>query len=1658
MQYTATIQVDHAGATVNNAVATVASSNPAVQIIENTVDLGTVSGAGLISTDTFTFVVNRRYRFNPASLVWTFSGDDVIADTSPIIVSTANTVGVLDQPYTYDVDATDADPGDVLTYSLSTAPSGMTIDPANGLIQWTPTFSGAVDVDVRVTDTTGRNDRQIYLLSVSAGADDAPPTIDAIPAQTVVAGNPLSVTATGTDPEGLALRFGLSGAPAGAAINTTTGALSWTPATSGNTDITVTVSDPGGQSASTTFPVTILQEPVNNAPVLQPIADQTLQAQDILSVDLIASDADSGDLLRFDLSGAPAGVQFDSDAGILRWQTASSDVGNYTFTATVTDAAGDSASDSFNVAVVGINRAPVAEDDRYVIDTRGTVSIPAPGVLENDTDANGDALTAIQTSNTTVGTATLDADGSLLYQPEPAPPITIGLAEQCVINLASNDRFFAVADVDADGDVEIVGQRISGNSQNVITFVDAQTCGLTTVTTSGATGQMEGSSGATLVNLDDDADLEILLPYVRFNPLGAEGFHFGAFNRDGSELWSTGTLLSDPLTFDIPFTSGIRLATPIPADLDGDGEVELIQGLTGIIGAGLSGSARNTGIAVWNGRTGEVIWEYRGPPAGSRGSPDNPKIVDLDLDGDLEMVWHTGVVNADGTEAFVLPTELTLRNQVGSEYLSSAIANFDDDPYPEIIAYDNQNHYMYEHTGALKWQIDRPASNGIAGLTVAELDGDSLPEYLVYTNPAGIGSPTPAIIAYDSDGTQLWSHHDRGWYVLSFRNGRLSLPTAFDFDQDGIDELVVQHPGGANLDSGLYIFSGLDGEIIASVPLRIDPSNMGATTTVADVDADGAAEIIVSNGNRFGSDDQILIYEGLPGNPFPPARPLRNHTTYQPTLVNDDATIPAYPEPHWLIPGLNKFNATPVIPGEQAETVEQFTYVANDGSADSNTANVELTLSLVNAPAIVSNPPLGASPGFSYDYGALATDADFGDVLSWTLVDGPTGMGVDEFGRVSWTPGNTDLGQSFRVQLIVSDSDSNTDTQDYVIAVTPPSVVPDLADASEEDAEATLIAAGLALGDVTRSFSLDVPEGQIISQSIVADADAAAGSFVNIVISLGPPPIWVPNLVGLPVAAAQASLELEGLTLGTTSFANSDSVPTGLIISHTAAANTQVDAGTAVDVLISGGPAIELDLSTAITASGEPISFALTLRNPDGTAVSPLPGFTSNVTALELGLGTAPEVAGSTITTSADTRGAYRLDVAVPGFGNISANFVVRQGLGTDPYYTPVRDFIAQLDALDDTYTTISQALADGDVVALQAAAAELETSLSNIDLVTLSQRNPFAPEQGFWPSYSEAVSAGFAASFGELDSSPALYSALSGAVADLQQFYQTLNPTAGRDDGARGLFLANNVESRLEFLLGAPGTVGNRIAQAERSFVLLSQLLPALTVAGLEAEITALRDAGFLAANGLGTDDTQPAFFSLASLFSVAKIRSEFINRAYLSHIPNLVAAGMVLDDANVLRETRNAIDLRALITGASQSFHVFQRENSVIELESPARDARSFSVELVGPDAYQATVNFLTSAEGQTSSGDAAGLVSNALAAISQGPNGDQAARVNGVSRGCLFSTLSDCIQLVAGNGFPIVHSNGRFPAPVLVIVQDHLNAQIYIGVYAFFPQERS
>ena len=69
------------------------------------------------------------------------------------------------------------------------------------------------------------------------------------------------------------------------------------------------------------------------------------------------------------------------------------------------------------VNTTGVNDAPVAVDDAYSTGEDTVLVVPAPGVLGNDGDADGDPLSAALVGGPANGTLVLNADGSFTYAP-----------------------------------------------------------------------------------------------------------------------------------------------------------------------------------------------------------------------------------------------------------------------------------------------------------------------------------------------------------------------------------------------------------------------------------------------------------------------------------------------------------------------------------------------------------------------------------------------------------------------------------------------------------------------------------------------------------------------------------------------------------------------------------------------------------------------------------------------------------------------------------------------------------------------------------------------------------------------------------------------------------------------------------------------------------------------------------------------------------------------------------------------------------------------------------------------------------------------------------------------------------------------------------------
>ncbi len=227
---------------------------------------------------------------------------------------------------------------------------------------------------------------------------------------------------TAIDAEGDVLTYAIVTGPTNSAAFTlnSNGTFSYTPALNynGPDGFTFSVADLIG-SNSGSFSITVT--PVNDDPdavndsanVNEDSVDNVI---DVLANDLISPD--TAETLTVQSVGSASNGTATLDAGSVKYTPNAGYVGSDSFTYTISDDNGGTDTATVNVTVSNTNDAPNAVADAYSVNEDATLSIAAPGVLGNDTDADGDTMTAVLDTDVSNGILTLSGDGSFDYAPD----------------------------------------------------------------------------------------------------------------------------------------------------------------------------------------------------------------------------------------------------------------------------------------------------------------------------------------------------------------------------------------------------------------------------------------------------------------------------------------------------------------------------------------------------------------------------------------------------------------------------------------------------------------------------------------------------------------------------------------------------------------------------------------------------------------------------------------------------------------------------------------------------------------------------------------------------------------------------------------------------------------------------------------------------------------------------------------------------------------------------------------------------------------------------------------------------------------------------------------------------------------------------------------
>ena len=331
---------------------------------------------------------------------------------------------------------TDAD-GQALTAVLVAPPATGSLNlAANGGFTYTPAANanGAVTFTYRASDGTSQSSTATVTLTIAA-VNDVPvadnDSYDATEDTALVVAAGSGVLVGDTDADGQALTAVLVSPPATGTLNlAANGGFTYTPAANASGVVSFTYRASDGTAQSNTVTVTITIAAVNDAPVAVNDSYQTTEGQGlavIVASGVLANDTDPDGsppttaVLADDLAPAAGTLVFNAN-GSFSYEPAGGFVGMATFTYRARDAALALS----NLATVTIevlaqpNTAPVANNDVYSTDEDTTLEIASDSlnkVLENDTDADDDSLTAQLVSNVATGTLNFASDGSFNYTP-----------------------------------------------------------------------------------------------------------------------------------------------------------------------------------------------------------------------------------------------------------------------------------------------------------------------------------------------------------------------------------------------------------------------------------------------------------------------------------------------------------------------------------------------------------------------------------------------------------------------------------------------------------------------------------------------------------------------------------------------------------------------------------------------------------------------------------------------------------------------------------------------------------------------------------------------------------------------------------------------------------------------------------------------------------------------------------------------------------------------------------------------------------------------------------------------------------------------------------------------------------------------------------------
>jgi VCBS repeat-containing protein len=330
-----------------------------------------------------------------------------------------------------DDDDDDDDDEDDLEAEIVSSTANGTLDlDEDGGFSYVPNmgFTGTDTFTYRATNGSEVSNAATVTITVASSQGNAPPVaVDdaySVPEGTERAVSAPGVLANDTDPEGAPLTAMLvDDADDGTLTLNADGSFVYTPRAgfAGTDAFRYQAHDGSSPSAPATVTITVTE--VNNPPLA---VDDSYTTDDNRPLNVNAgngvldndTDADDDNLTAVLVTGASSGTVTLNANGSFRYEPAAGFAGTVTFTYQADDGAARSGTATVTITVSATNDAPTAQPDSYTTAEDTTLLVGGRGVLGNDTDANGDTLTAERVTNVADGDLQLRPDGTFTYRPD----------------------------------------------------------------------------------------------------------------------------------------------------------------------------------------------------------------------------------------------------------------------------------------------------------------------------------------------------------------------------------------------------------------------------------------------------------------------------------------------------------------------------------------------------------------------------------------------------------------------------------------------------------------------------------------------------------------------------------------------------------------------------------------------------------------------------------------------------------------------------------------------------------------------------------------------------------------------------------------------------------------------------------------------------------------------------------------------------------------------------------------------------------------------------------------------------------------------------------------------------------------------------------------